>query len=96
VWLALDNGAPRKRPEHVLPELAAVVRFAADLGQRLEGANVDGVAGTVALSERLRAVLDGIAEDDILAARASVRALEAWLGELLCRVEELRAMKEIG
>lgn len=94
MWIVLDNGPAPGGPERVLPQVEALAEFQAELGRRLDGAELGGVGGTLALAQRLRAVLAEVSAEDVARARATVRALEAWLAEAARRLEVLRRMKE--
>src|SRR5262245_66521896 len=93
MWLLLDRRSVRDGLEAVLPEVQALARFTADLGQRLRGVEVDGVSGALGLSRRLRGVLDGIGTADLERALTATRALHCVLEECVGRLEALRAFK---
>jgi len=93
MWLLLDQRSTRDGLEAVLPGVEALVQFAAELGQRLRGVEVEGVAGALGLSRRLHAVLDGIAVDDLERALAVTAALERVLRDCVDRLDALRAFK---
>ena len=94
VWLAFHNGRNDDDLVHVLPELAAIAQFTAELHGRLASVGVDGLAGTVALYRRLRATLDEIPAGDIERVRAQVVALERWLEDVARGVGELARLKQ--
>jgi hypothetical protein len=97
VWLAFHNGRNDDDLVHVLPELAAIAQFTAELDGRLASVGVDGFAGTVALYRRLRATLDGIPPADLDRVRAQVVALEHWLdGVARCLGELVRLKQATG
>jgi hypothetical protein len=93
VWIALHNGRRDGDLVHVLPELAAIAQFAADLRARLEDVGVDGLEGTLGLYRRLRDTLDGIPPDDIEHVRAHVAALQRWLHEVARCLDDLARLK---
>ena len=94
MWLAFHNGRNDDDLVHVLPELAAIAQFTAELHGRLATVGVDGLAGTVALYRRLRATLDGIPAGDIEHVRAHVVALECWLRDAARCFAELARLKQ--
>ena len=78
---------------HVLPELAAIAQFAADLRARLEGVGVDGLEGTLGLYGRLRETLDRIPPDDIERVLAHIAVMQRSLHEVARRLDELGRLK---
>ncbi len=75
MWLTVGNGRPDDTVEEVLPDLAELDRFAAELGRRIEGDGVKGVAGILALHGRLQRMLDAIPAAHLARARAETLAL---------------------
>jgi hypothetical protein len=94
MWLTLGRGVPNADGvEAVLPELAALEQFAADIRRRLEADGLGGIEGLVACSRRLRAALASIPASEIERIRVEITALEddlVHLGECLAAVARLK------
>ena len=77
----------------LVPQLAALTELATELDQRLAGAGMGGLEGVVALYGRLKAVLDGIAAEDLERMAARIESLQRTLGEVERRLAALRELK---
>jgi len=96
VWLTVGNGRRGgDGVEHVLPDMAALGKFADELRSRIGLDDVDAIRGLIRLHDRLRRSLDAIPEDELVRARAEMRALVGQLEAIARSVEELRRLKEI-
>ena len=93
MWLLVHNGAAAGDLAQLLPELAALAQFAADLARRMEDAGVDGPRGTLALHRRLHAALDGVTRPQLEQVRGDLVALEDWLRGLGRRLADLERVK---
>ena len=96
MWLTVGNGrCDGDAVEHVLPDLAALGRFADELRCRIGLDDADAIRGLVRLHARLRRSLDAIPEDELVRARAEMRALVSQLEAIARSVEDLRRLKEL-
>jgi hypothetical protein len=96
VWLTVGNGRRGgDAVEHVLPDLAALGRFADELRRRIGLDDVDGIRALVRLHDRLRRSLDAIPDAELVRARAEMGALVGQLEAIARTVEELRRLKEL-
>lgn len=96
MWLALGRRAPTPTPEAVLSDLAALLRFTADLQSRLAGAGVDGISGTLARARQLRRALAAVPAAEIERAQGCVRTLESRFAQLATILERLRRVQARG
>ncbi|HEV7733818.1 MAG TPA: hypothetical protein VGR62_16735 [Candidatus Binatia bacterium] len=71
----------------------ALVRVAADLDRRLDGAGLHGVDDVLDAHRRLRAVIDGLASDDVARMTETVAAVRDWVETVAAQLERLRAIK---
>jgi hypothetical protein len=81
--------------ETLVPQLEALGQLASELDVRFGGAGLGGIEGAVALHQRLRAVLDGLAVEDLERMARQVAALEQAITEIRRRLEELRDLKTL-
>lgn len=94
VWLSLATCVDGIADLHaLLPEVAAIVRFATELDGRLASLGLDGLGGALAVHATLRAVLDPVATADLDAMRASLAALERALVTIADELAALRRLK---
>jgi hypothetical protein len=95
VWLWLGNPIDGTRNVYVLlPQVAALARFAADVDGRLTTLGMEGLTGALDLHKKLRAVLDPISTADLEAARTAVADLTRKLTETSDQIAALRRLKE--
>ncbi len=92
--LWVDAGAEEALGQ-LVPQLAALAELAADLDGRLAGAGMGGLEGVVALYGRMKAVLDGIAAEDLERMAARIETLQQALTEIDRRLAALRELKAL-
>jgi len=97
LWLAV--GAAHERGggmEHLLTQLASIMRFANDLDRRLAGDGLGGLASVRELHRRVVAVLEGLAPGVALA-RGTVAELVTSLRAMEATLAAVRQLKiELG
>ena len=96
MWLAVGAADGRgEGMEHLLPQLATILRFRRELERRLAGDGLGGLAPMRELHRRVVDLLAGLAPDVGLAQRtvadvvASLRAMEQTLAALRALKSEL-------
>ena len=95
MWLWLGIPLDGTRNVHVLlPRVASLVRFAADVDGRLATLGLDGLSGALGLHRKLRNVLDPISSAQLDELRNTIAGLEQALTEMEARIAALRRLKE--
>ena len=94
MWFSLDDGpGDGEAVASVLPRLEAVLRFAQDLQAQLSAVGLDGIAGAIELSRRLRALLDPIPAAELTRMIAEVDSLSRAIAQIGRTLDEIRRLK---
>ena len=91
----LEVGAERVSMGDIVAQVAALSQLAGDLDDRLASAGVGGLAGAVAIYERLRDVLAGVSIADLEHMARQVAELERELAEVNRRLAAVRELKTL-
>jgi uncharacterized protein involved in exopolysaccharide biosynthesis len=91
----LEVGAERVSMGDIVAQVAALSQLAGDLDARLASGGVGGLAGAVAIYERLRDVLAGVSIADLERMARQVAALERELAEVNRRLAAVRELKTL-
>jgi len=91
MWFVLLGLRFADDPAQVLPDLAAIGQFVAEVRRRVDG--VDGVHGIVELYRRLTGALDVVSRAELERACADVASLRRRFEEAGRRLEQLAALK---
>jgi len=79
----------------LLPQLDALLAFAAELDARLQSTGVAGIGDTLALHARVKHALAGISAADLDARLAAVEALQRELATLAKTLDGVRRLKRL-
>jgi threonine dehydratase len=91
----LEVGAERVSMGDIVAQVEALSQLAGDLDARLASAGVGGLAGAVAIYERLRDVLAGVSIVDLERMARQVADLERELKEVDRRLAAVRELKTL-
>ena len=89
----LEVGAERVSMGDIVAQVEALSELAGDLDARLASAGVGGLAGAVAIYERLRDVLAGVSIADLERMARQVAELDRELREVDRRLAAVRELK---
>jgi len=78
----------------IVPQIAALTKFASEIDGRIVAAGMGGLEGAVAVYEQLRSVLAGIAVEDLQRMTAQVAHLQQELMAIDRRLVALRDLKK--
>src|SRR5438093_9590153 len=93
MWLALANRVGIG--DELGREIAAIARFADDLGARLSSAGVDGLGGALATRARIGAVLDAVSATQLAEMGTRIAELVTGLMAISERLERSRCVKHV-
>jgi hypothetical protein len=92
-WLA--TGAEELSMGQVVTQVEALAQLARDIDARLAAGGTGGLAGTGAIYEQLRAVLDGVTAGDLERMTRRVADLQRELAEVTRRIAAMRDLKAL-
>ena len=96
LWLVLARaGQAGDAMDDLLPQLDALLAFAAELDARLQSTGVAGIGDTLALHARVKHALAGISAADLDARLAAVEALQRELATLAKTLDGVRRLKRL-